>query len=151
MDQRPQLERSVLHLLHRASQCASDIFSSETTALTPRQYAVLATVEQNEGASQTMLVRRSGIDRSTLSEMMRRMMDRGLLVRERNREDARAYTVRLTEEGRRLLRQAEPIARHVDQMLLDAMPPERREEFLQRLSSVIEVCEKHNPMLRQSA
>ena len=41
---------SIIHLLHRASQCASDTFADEMKVqdLTPRQYAVLLTTAQNE-------------------------------------------------------------------------------------------------------
>ena len=40
---RDHLDRSAMHLLHRAGQCAADIFASEarTSGLTPRQFAVL--------------------------------------------------------------------------------------------------------------
>ncbi|MEQ1711924.1 MAG: MarR family transcriptional regulator, partial [Hyphomicrobium sp.] len=49
--------------------------------LTPRQYAVLITVAQNEGLSQTNLVDKTGIDRSTLADIVRRMLKKGLLQR----------------------------------------------------------------------
>jgi DNA-binding MarR family transcriptional regulator len=90
-----KLERSPIHLLHRAGQCAGDIFQSEMSDgnLTPRQYAVLYTVSQNEGLSQTNLVERTGIDRSTLADIIRRMLKKGLLQRRRTKEDARAYAV----------------------------------------------------------
>jgi len=57
-----RLERSPLHLLHRAGQCAADLFQTELGAddLTPRQYAVLLTVSLNEGLNQTQLVERTG-------------------------------------------------------------------------------------------
>ena len=74
--------------------------------LTPRQFAVLVTVSQNEGLSQTHLVERTGIDRSTLADIVRRMLKKGLLQRRRTKEDARAYAVKLTEEGWRVLRSA---------------------------------------------
>ena len=90
--------------------------------LTPRQLAVLVTVAQNEGLSQTGLVDRTGIDRSTLADIVRRMQKKGLLQRRRTKEDARAYAVKLTEEGRRVLRAAEPLAKRVDERILDALP-----------------------------
>src|SRR6185312_16697833 len=111
-----RLHRSPIHLLHRAGQCAGDIFHAETKDgdLTPRQLAVLVTVAQNEGLSQTGLVDRTGIDRSTLADIVRRLQRKGLLQRRRTKEDARAYAVKLTDEGRRVLRTAEPIAKKVD-------------------------------------
>ena len=71
--------------------------------LTPRQYAVLVTVSQNEGLSQTQLVEQTGIDRSTLADIVRRMLKKGLLQRRRTKDDARAYAVKLTDEGGRIL------------------------------------------------
>jgi DNA-binding MarR family transcriptional regulator len=116
--QSDRLSRSPIHLLHRAGQCAGDVFHAEMKDgdLTPRQLAVLVTVAHNEGLSQTGLVDRTGIDRSTLADIVRRMQRKGLLQRRRTREDARAYAVKLTDEGRRLLRVAEPLGKRVDEM-----------------------------------
>jgi len=76
------LAQSPSHLLRRAQQYAFDIYSQETGGeeLTPRQFAVLVTVEQNEGLSQTDLVRLTGIDRSTLADMIARLLKRDLLA-----------------------------------------------------------------------
>src|SRR5215510_8853476 len=95
-----QLTRSPIHLLHRASQAVEDAFASEVDieGLTPRQLAVLTTIAQHEGLSQTGIVDRTGIDRSTLADIVRRLQKKGLLQRRRTKEDARAYAVKLTEE-----------------------------------------------------
>ena len=129
-----QLEQSPIHLLHRAGQCAGDVFQSEmrTEDLTPRQYAVLVAVAENEGLSQTNLVDMTGIDRSTLADIIRRMLKKGLVQRRRTKEDARAYAVKLTEEGRRILRSAEPMARRVDDRILQALPAAQRDRFFER-------------------
>lgn len=134
-----RLDRSPIHLLHRAGQCAGDIFQSELTdgGLTPRQFAVLLTVSQNEGCSQTQLVDRTGIDRSTLADIIRRMIKKGLLHRRRTKDDARAYAVRLTEEGSRLLRASDPLVRRVDEKVLSALTASERERFLQDLAKIV--------------
>jgi len=133
------LVRSPIHLLHRAGQCAGDIFQAEMDAsdLTPRQYAVLVTVSKNEGLSQTNLVDRTGIDRSTLADIIRRMLKKGLLQR-RPKEDARAYAVKLTDEGRRVLATAEPIVSRVDERLLSVLPAAQRDRFLRDLNLIVE-------------
>lgn len=139
-DKNPErLERSPIHLLHRAGQCAGDIFQSEMSdgGLTPRQFAVLLTVAQNEGLSQTNLVERTGIDRSTLADIIRRMIKKGLLQRRRTKEDARAYAVRLTDEGNRVLNASDPIARRVDDKLLGVLTAAERERFLQDLNKIV--------------
>jgi DNA-binding MarR family transcriptional regulator len=113
--------------------------------LTPRQYAVLYTVANNEGVSQTGLVERTGIDRSTLADIVRRMQRKGLLQRRRTKEDARAYAVKLTEEGRRLLRSADPAARRVDERILEVLPGKQREQFMEELQSIVDTLQKIAP------
>jgi DNA-binding MarR family transcriptional regulator len=139
-----RLERSPLHLLHRAGQCAAEIFQIElgTDELTPRQYAVLVTVAQNEGLSQTQLVGLTGIDRSTLADVVRRMLKKGLLQRRRTRDDARAYAVKLTEDGNRILRTHDPMARRVDERILASLPAQQRDRFLQDLNAIVQMLNR---------
>ena len=135
-----RLDRSPIHLLHRAGQCAGDVFAAEIgeTDLTPRQFAVLVTVSQHEGLSQTDLVDHTGIDRSTLADIVRRMLKKGLLQRRRTKEDARAYAVKLTEEGWRVLRTAEPVIKRVDDRILAALSPKQRDQLLTDLAAIVE-------------
>jgi MarR family transcriptional regulator, temperature-dependent positive regulator of motility len=145
-----RLARSPIHLLHRAGQCAEDLFHAEIKDrdLTPRQLAVLVTVARTEGLSQTGLVARTGIDRSTLADIVRRMQKKGLLQRRRTKEDARAYAVRLTGEGRRALRAAEPVAKRVDARLLEALPVRQRGQFIDELTAIVAAFEKPPPEAR---
>jgi DNA-binding MarR family transcriptional regulator len=106
--------------------------------LTPRQYAVLLTVAQNEGLNQTQLVERTGIDRSTLADIVRRMLKKGLLQRRRTRDDARAYSVKLTEQGARILKAHDPLARRVDDRILASLPNAQRDRFLQDLNAIVQ-------------
>ena len=138
-----RLDRSPIHLLHRAGQCAESIFGAETTeSLTPRQLAVLVTVAQNEGLSQTGIVNRTGIDRSTLADIARRLQKTGLLQRRRTKEDTRTYAVKLTDAGRRVLRTAEPLAKKVDERILNALPAGQRKQFVESLASIVEALQK---------
>ena len=139
-----RLERSPLHLLHRAGQCAAEIFQTElgNDDLTPRQYAVLVTVAQNEGLSQTNLVELTGIDRSTLADIVRRMLKKGLLQRRRTRDDARAYAVKLSDEGTKILKASDPMARRVDERILASLPAQQRDRFLQDLHAIVQMLSR---------
>jgi DNA-binding MarR family transcriptional regulator len=146
-EDKDRLARSPLHMLHRAGQCAGDVFHGEMkdADLTPRQYAVLLTVSTNEGISQTGLVERTGIDRSTLADIVRRMLKKGLLQRRRTKEDARAYAVKLTEEGRRILKSADPVTQRVDDRILEALPSKQRELFVEQLGLIVEALGRMSP------
>jgi DNA-binding MarR family transcriptional regulator len=146
MPRNGRLDRSPVHLLHRAGQCATDIFQAEISDLTPRQLAVLMTVAGDEGASQSKLVDATGVDRSTLADIVRRLVRKGLLQRRRSREDARAYAVKLTDQGRRVLSIAVPAARRVDERVLGAVADKQREAFLTALSSIVETLQSLAPV-----
>ena len=132
------LERSPSHLLHRALQLALDIYAEETgpDAVTQRQYAVLAAVAAHEGLTQTDLVRSTGIDRSTLADLVARMISKGLLERERSATDARANTVRVSEAGKLALAEGGKPAARSDERLLDLLPPKKRESFVKTLTTL---------------
>jgi MarR family transcriptional regulator, temperature-dependent positive regulator of motility len=139
------LDRSPLHLLHRAGQCAEEIFLARMArSITPRQLAVLITVAEEEGLSQTDITERTGIDRSTTADLVRRLLRRGLLQRRRSRQDARAYVLKLTDAGKRALDAADPLAKRVDARVLGVLPKERREEFIASLRTIIEALEIPN-------
>lgn len=105
--------------------------------LTPRQFAVLLTVAQREGLSQTDLVEVTGIDRSTLADIVRRMLKKGLLQRRRTREDARAYAVRLTDEGLRILAAARPKVEAVDARIVATLNSEQRANLVEDLRLIV--------------
>ncbi|MFN4354049.1 MarR family winged helix-turn-helix transcriptional regulator [Parvibaculum sp.] len=130
------LENSLSHLLRRAQQFAYEQFVQQmgASSLTPRQFIVLFAVNEEEGLSQTDLVNRTGIDRSTLADMISRMIKNGLLARKRTAEDARANSVRLTAAGRRALKGAMPKALAAEKALLDALPKTIQGELLKALS-----------------
>jgi len=131
-------EASVGHLLHRAAQRALDFYAEETGAgaLTQRQHAVLAAVAGREGAAQADLVAATGVDRSTLADMVARMLDKGLLARERSSLDARANAVRLTDAGREALAATSPKADAADARVLALLPKARRKAFLDDLAAL---------------
>jgi DNA-binding MarR family transcriptional regulator len=131
---------SALHLLHRAGQCADELFALNVgkTELTPRQYAVLAAAAAAEDLSQTALVDATGIDRSTLADIVRRLVERGLLARRRTKSDARMYAVKLTASGQSAMKAAGPVAETTDSTLLGALPESQRKQFLSALDKIVE-------------
>lgn len=132
------LSETPSYLMRRCQQFYGDLYARETGArdLTKQQFMVLAALENNEGVSQTALVEITGIDRSTLAEMVRRMLERGLVSRERTEEDARANAVAITQGGRKALRNARIAADRAEKALLDALPAAERQRFVKLLATI---------------
>ena len=139
MPQESQLDRSPLHLLHRVHQRATELFQEKMAGinLTARQYVVLVTAAQHDGASQQDIIDATGIDRSTISQIMQTMLRKGLIKRKRTKEDARAYAITVTEHGRDILKASETIVTGVDEALIGALPATRAKTFIENLRSII--------------
>lgn len=136
---KPRIAGSALHLLHRAGQAADILFAKQfdERELTPRQYAVMAALTGNERASQTDLVKITGIDRSTLAEIVKRLCDRGLMSRMRSIHDARAYSVRLTPAGHKLVEDAMPAVQRIEERMFESLPVSQRSKFADDLCAIV--------------
>jgi DNA-binding MarR family transcriptional regulator len=124
--------------MRRCNQFYGDLYARESGArdLTKQQYVVLMALEHRDGVSQTALVEATGIDRSTLAEMVRRMLERGLISRERTEEDQRANAVAITPTGRRALRTARQSAERAERAFLDPIPAVERPRFVKMLGLI---------------
>jgi DNA-binding MarR family transcriptional regulator len=138
------LRKSPGHLLRRAQQYAHDLYAGAVGASgpTPRQFEVLHVVSKNEGLSQTDLVRATGIDRSTLADMIARMLDRGLLSRSRTKEDARANAVSITASGKRMLNSAMPGVSRAESAALAVLPKAQQGAFMKSLAAYADALDK---------
>lgn len=132
------LAASPSHLMHRALQLALDVYAEEMgqDGLTQRQFAVLEAVSQKSGLTQTDLVRATGIDRSTLADLVARMTTKGLLDRERSTLDARAKAVRLAPGGQAALDAARPRVEAADKRIMALLPKSKRDGFLELLAEL---------------
>ncbi len=138
------LNKSPGHLLHRAQQYSFDQYAREVGSgrLTPRQFTVLYAVSQNESCSQTDLVKLTGIDRSTLADMIGRMVKKRLLTRRRTKTDARANAVRITATGRKAMNKVRAKVMKADAALMKAVPSSQRASFLRVLRAVSDAIDK---------
>ena len=136
------LDQSPSHMLHRALQLALDIYTEETGAgaVTQRQFAVLAAAATADGLTQSSLVKITGIDRSTLADMVSRMTEKSLLTRQRSATDARANSVALTDQGRAVLDSVRPKVAAADQRIIDKIPAAKRDGFLKLLHALVETA-----------
>lgn len=135
------VSESTLHLLHRAGQRAEELFAKglDGQSMTVRQFIVLSIVRAQENLSQNLICEKSGIDRSTMADIVKRLVTRGWLSRRRSRQDARMYAIRLTEPGRKELDRATPLAHSVDAELVAGLNIKQRQDLKSGLKQITTV------------
>lgn len=117
--ERPGLLIRRLHQLHLA------LFASHVRGLiTPVQFSLLSALAARGSADQTTLAAEVALDRSTAAATLARMEAHGWIARGRDAADGRAQRCRMTEAGRALLAQVEPLAREAHRQTLAALPRE---------------------------
>lgn len=137
-----KLAASPSHLLHRAEQLAADRFANLVgDSISLRQFALLAAISEQPGLSQSDLVRATGIDRSTLADMMAKMETRGWVLRTPSTSDGRAYSVLLGQAGGTVLSATAQHARAADAAILDLLPRTKRRTFLNTLTKLAKLAE----------
>ncbi|MEQ1714992.1 MAG: MarR family winged helix-turn-helix transcriptional regulator [Hyphomicrobium sp.] len=131
------------HSLHRASQFADDLFAEavDDKTLTARQLVVLEIVGRQAKLSQTEICAQSGIDRSTMADMIGRMVRKGYVMRRRSRADSRRYAVQLTEKGREAMEKALPHARNVEERVAGVLTAKQRQLFFAALQRILDASE----------
>ena len=111
--------------------------SEAVLGLTTAQLFVMREIEKAGRPTIGELAKRTATAQSSVSEVVARLVARGLLAREKSTEDRRRAEISLTEEGTRLLSSA---AETVQERMLAAfrtLPPARQREIAQGLGAWI--------------
>ena len=129
------------HLMRRCQQRAVELYGQEVgdDGPTPRQFAVLVTAWQNPGINQTGIVNITGIDRSTIGELLGRLVRRGWLRRRRTATDARSNALYVTVAGGEIVKQVLPRVNAAQEKIMAPVPPDRRNEFLSYLRRIADL------------
>jgi DNA-binding MarR family transcriptional regulator len=128
-------------LARRFQQIAVAVFHAEVEEagydLTPVQYAALATLGTHPGIDQATLAGLIAYDRTTITGVVDRLVQKGLLVRQANSRDRRARALHVTDEGRRILGGIEPAVEAAQRIMLRGLTAEEAGEFLRLLRKAI--------------
>src|SRR3954454_4700118 len=129
------------HLARRFQQIAVAIFHAEVEAtghdLTPVQYAALSTVSTRPGLDQVTLAGLIAYDRTTITGVVDRLVQKDLLVRQANSRDRRARALQITDHGRRILGEIEPAVEAAQRIMLRGLTAEEAEQFMRLLRKAI--------------
>jgi DNA-binding MarR family transcriptional regulator len=106
-----QLDNQVCFPLYALSRQITALYRPllETLDLTYPQYLVLLLLWENDGVTVSDIGERLLLDSGTLTPLLKRMEQKGLVSRRRNPADERQVTIQLTESGRALQEQARAV------------------------------------------
>lgn len=137
---------SLILLAHRICQLANERVHHDETGhkLTARQIQVLLAIKASEGSSQIELAEATGIDRSTMADLIRRLVKYGFVQRTRTKSDARAYSVSLTADGHCAANSGNTILAQAERQLLERLPYNKQAELTGLLQQVVTTVSVEN-------
>jgi DNA-binding MarR family transcriptional regulator len=105
--------------------------------LTTDQFVILTALAEADGVTQKELARRTASDANTMSEMLGRLEQRGLIARERDADDGRARRVSLTACGREVQRRAWDGVATFRETIAGLMPSDELRILVGRLRRIV--------------
>jgi MarR family transcriptional regulator, temperature-dependent positive regulator of motility len=129
------------HLARRFQQIAVAVFLAEVEgggySLTPVQYAALAAVDANPGVDQITLAGLIAFDRTTITGVVDRLVQKGLIERRERSRDRRARELTMTVAGRRTLRGMTPAVEDAQRLMLRGLTDREAKDLVRLLQKAI--------------
>lgn len=132
------LDEQVVVVLRRISH-AIELWSRELQrrfGLTAPQLAVLRQVAEGVNLSPTTIGEALHLSQPTVTGILQRLEDAGLVSREKSSVDRRSVIAAVTEEGRAMLAKAPPLLRDRFREQMEHLPDYRQSEILSSLQLV---------------
>lgn len=133
-----ELGSSIPYLIARAGIRTGQAFAVELRQfdLALTEWRVCAALRHQPHQRLSDLAVATSSDASTLSRTVEGLLQRGLLVRERSADDARAVALALTPEGQALTERVIPLARLYERVALAGIDPQHVELLRQLLNRI---------------
>ncbi len=129
------------HLARRFQQIAVAVFLAEVenagSDLTPVQYAALKAVGANPGLDQVTLAGLIAFDRTTITGVVDRLVQKGLIARHESSRDRRARELKITDAGRRVLRGVTPAVEAAQRTMVRGLTEKEARELVRLLQKAI--------------
>jgi len=129
------------HLARRFQQIAVAVFLAEVGEagfdLTPVQYATLAAIKLNPGIDQVTLAGLIAFDRTTITGVVDRLVQKGLLLRHASSRDRRARELQITDAGKRTLRAITPAVEAAQRSMLRGLTEKEGADLTRLLRKAI--------------
>lgn len=124
--------------MRRAQQRHAAVWLSEVSAeITSVQYAALEILRETPGLNQRQLGDALDVDRSTIADLVARMVRNGLIERSDDPADRRSYVLFLTADGKKQLTVLRPRVEEVERILTARLSQKEGLELRRLLSALL--------------
>ncbi|SFY51121.1 MarR family winged helix-turn-helix transcriptional regulator [Streptomyces sp. F-1] len=131
------------HLARRLQQAHHLLWTTMVSEeITSPQFAVLNTLVAEPGLDQRTVGERVGLDRSTIAEVISRLIRRGFLDKDRDPQDGRRFLLRLTDDGLRVHRKLTVRTARMNQVFLAPLSTEEQTLFLGLIRRVADAADE---------
>ena len=126
--------------LQRWNELLAERFAAHGFAeVRPAYGSLLLPLFEQDGLRMGQIASRARLSKQTLTTLVRLGERDGLVVRERDLADARAYRVRLTKRARELEPVAAEVLRELDKKVLAVLGQRRRDALVRALRGVMDL------------
>ena len=138
-----------MYLLNQANQAVRSQLEAALRDLqmTGIQYTILTIVDQHEGISSAELSRRFFVTAQTMNEIINGLEQRKLVTRKEDPANKRILRMKLTAQGRKLLKKCEDVADRIEESAFDWIAPNEYEALRQSLRSLLLGLRERNSTL----
>jgi DNA-binding MarR family transcriptional regulator len=147
------LSRYLPYLLNRAGVRIGMAFSEEVARhkITLPMWRILAQLWHEEYRCQTELAALTSTDPATLSRLLRSMEAKGMVSRQRPKENGREVRVMMTAKGRALTKRIIPLALQYEALAVNGIEPAQIELVKDVLTQMYDnIAAYHDQLLRQA-
>ena len=116
----------------------AEVHEQKKTGLRHLEFGVMVRLHDTPGLDQNSLADWMSLDRASISTMVFRLEQQGLIERAVNGADRRARVLRLTAKGKALHDRIRPLARAAQDRVLDVLTAAERKSFVEMLVRVID-------------
>jgi len=133
-----QVFEKVGHLVRRLHQISTSVFIDEakTYNLTPVQFSVLMAVKVLPGIDQVGIGKFVALDRTTVSVVVKRLLERGLV--ERLKAKGRKAPLRITGTAAAVIEVMQPRLLNIEQIILSPLSPSEQAMFMKLLVRLVD-------------
>jgi len=137
-------------LIRRLHQIHYAMFFEEcqTRDVTPIQFGILSVVESQPGLDQTSLGKEIGLDRTTTADVVKRLVQRGLLSRQTHPSDKRMRQLHITQEGATTVAALRAGMARAQERLLTPLRPAERVMFMDMMTILVNANQHYGSPMR---